>query len=304
MWSVVKPAPQPAPRITPVQSNFWSATHYSTLYKDATPPGANRWDCQPSVKHPRPVILVHGTWVDQYQSFAALAPRLAKQGYCVFSLNLGKTQGANYALARLYGTNDIMASARELAEFVREVQSKTGAKKVDMVGWSQGGVIIRRYLKYEGGASRHDPSHNRVQRVVTLGSPHRGTSLSGLATFARWAGMLDWVPEYIGPAGPQLVSDSPFIRDLNEGGETFPGIEYTAIYSPYDEVVNPPEIARLQAQPGAIVHNVDVNEGCTLDFSTHEALPYAKRSLAFTLRALDPETPIEIPCELQLGSMH
>lgn len=288
----------------PAQRNFWAASRYARWVNDAVPAGANRWNCRLSHRHPRPVVLVHGTWVDQYQSFAGLAPRLAQAGYCVFSLNLGKTQGASYAMARLYGTNDIRTSAAELSTFVEKVRASTGAQKVDLVGWSQGGIIIRSYLKHQGGASKIDPRRHKVRRVVTLGSPHRGTSLGGLATVAQWTGVVDAFKDYIGSAGPQLVTDSPFLKSLNQDGETVPGIDYTSIYSSFDAVVNPPDTARLQAVPGARVTNVDVTEDCALDFSTHEALPYAARSIALIFQALEPEVEREIPCELQLGSVY
>lgn len=287
----------------PVQSNYWSATLYAVEHEDIEPPGANDWNCKPSLEHPRPVILIHGTWVDQYQSFAALAPLLSGHGYCVFSLNLGKTKGAQSLMAQRYGTNLIEHSAKELAAFVDRVSAATDSSKVDFVGWSQGGVIIRTYLKYEGGAHETDPRKHRVRRVVTMGAPHRGTTLSGVATLARWGGLLGLAPDLLGPAATQMIVGSDFLTALNTGGETYAGIEYTAIYSPFDEIVNPTENARLQAVAGATVHNINVNENCALDFSTHEALPYATRSLAFALNALDPDHASEVPCELQLGSV-
>lgn len=287
----------------PAQESFWSATSYATLHGELSPAGANLWDCRPTKAHPRPVVLVHGTWVDQYQSFAKLAPRLAEHGYCVFSLNLGKLENADYLMAKRYGAADIQRSAQELAAFVQRVKDRTKTEQVDLVGWSQGGVIIRSYLKYEGGASLQDPEQHQVKRVVTLGSPHRGTTLSGLASLVVWGGWLDYFPELIGPAGTQLVTGSPFLRALNEGGETYPGIEYTSIYTPFDAIVNPPENARLTASPGATVRNINVHEGCESDFSTHEALPFSERSIALTMRALDPDADLPVPCEIQIGSV-
>lgn len=287
----------------PMHTNYWSASLYASEHEDVEPAGANDWNCRPGSAHPRPVILVHGTWVDQYQSFAVLAPALAEQGYCVFSLNLGKTKGAESVIAQRYGTNLIERSAKELATFVKRVKASTRSDKVDLVGWSQGGVIIRTFLKYEGGADPLDPSKHQVRRVVTMGAPHRGTTLSGIATLARWGGLLGHAPQLLGPAATQMIVGSKFLQKLNEGGETYAGIEYTALYSPFDEIVNPVENARLHAVAGSSVHNIDVHEDCALDFSTHEALPYANRSLIFTLNALDPSHAVEVPCELQVGSV-
>lgn len=206
-------------------------------------------------------------------------------------------------MAKLFGTNHIRESAGELGRFVKQVQRASGAQQVDLVGWSQGGVIIRTYLKYAGGASPSEPARNLVKRVVTLGSPHHGTALSGIVDLAKWTGMFEYAPRWLGPASPELVSGSPFLRELNEGGETFAGIHYTSIYSSFDTIVNPPATAKLSQERGATVQNIDLQEGCALDFSSHEALPFARRSVALVLQALDPERTEALPCELQLASV-
>jgi pimeloyl-ACP methyl ester carboxylesterase len=61
------------------------------------------------------------------------------------------------------GTNlgDPRASARTLAERVREVHAETG-RRVALVGWSLGGVVAR-------GVARREPA--LVRRVVTYGTP-------------------------------------------------------------------------------------------------------------------------------------
>src|ERR1700743_1276091 len=52
----------------------------------ASPPGANNWSCKPSAAHPRPVILVHGTFADMSDSWQALSPLLRNDGYCALAL--------------------------------------------------------------------------------------------------------------------------------------------------------------------------------------------------------------------------
>src|ERR1700716_816766 len=60
---------------------------YAHASPTASPPGANDWSCKPSAAHPRPVILVHGTFADMSASSQALSPLLYDDAYCLFELN-------------------------------------------------------------------------------------------------------------------------------------------------------------------------------------------------------------------------
>jgi triacylglycerol esterase/lipase EstA (alpha/beta hydrolase family) len=126
------------------------ALGYAHTSPTASPPGANQ-PCQPSAAHPRPVVLVHGTFADMSNSWQALSPLLHNHGYCVFALNYGSHNGSG-ALG-IYGIGDIRSSAAQLSSFVDQVLASTGANKVDLVGHSQGGMMPRYYLKYLGGAA-------------------------------------------------------------------------------------------------------------------------------------------------------
>ncbi len=55
----------------------------------------------------------------------------------------------------------------------------TGAKKVDLVGHSQGGMMPRYYIKNLGGASK-------VDTLVGLAPSNHGTTLEGLFTLAGY----------------------------------------------------------------------------------------------------------------------
>src|SRR3954451_1992947 len=108
---------------------------YAHVSPTASPPGANDFSCKPSAAHPRPVVLVHGTFADMSDSWQALSPLLANNGYCVFALNYGSANGSG--AVGIYGIGDIRQSAAELSAFVDEVLAATGAAKVDLVGHSQ-----------------------------------------------------------------------------------------------------------------------------------------------------------------------
>src|SRR5579862_6568272 len=110
-------------------------TGYAHVSSSGGPPGANNWSCKPTAAHPRPVILVHGTFADMSDSWQALSPLLYDNGYCVFALNYGSYDGSGSL--GVYATGDIAQSAQQLSAFVDKVLAATGATKVDLVGHSQ-----------------------------------------------------------------------------------------------------------------------------------------------------------------------
>src|SRR5690242_13298158 len=95
----------------------WNGVYgYAHTSPTASPPGANDWSCQPSAAHPRPVVLVHGTFADMSNSWQAISPLLKNNGYCVFALNYGSYAGSG--AIGVYGTGEIRSSAGELNAFV------------------------------------------------------------------------------------------------------------------------------------------------------------------------------------------
>ena len=138
-------------------------------------PGVNVWDCRPSAEHPRPVILLPGTLYTMADSFQALGPILANAGYCVFGLDYGRTALSTLSQGRVAAVGDIPTSAQQLAGFVDTVLASTGASNVDIVGWSQGGMMPRYYLKFLNGAPK-------VHSLIGLASSSHGTTLDGLFT--------------------------------------------------------------------------------------------------------------------------
>lgn len=274
----------------PPTDSFAAAFGYSLIAPSADTPGANDWSCDPSGSRPRPVVLVHGTWENRYDNWASLAPRLKADGYCVFALNYGDdADSAAGLLPALKGTNDIAESAEELAEFVDDVRAATGVAKVDIVGHSQGGLMARQYLKFEGGA-------DKVQRLVTLGATHHGTTLSGIATLGETLNLLGVAEPFLGEAAMQQVVGSSFLATLNAGGDTLPGIHYTVIATKYDEVTTPYASTFLTAGPGATVQNITIQDGCPIDLSDHLSMSYGPRISAIVRKALTPGSVAWVPC--------
>jgi triacylglycerol esterase/lipase EstA (alpha/beta hydrolase family) len=257
----------------PVIYNFPAAIAASAVQPGGSPAGANDWSCQPSAAHPRPVVLVNGTFANQITSWNALSPLLKNNGYCVYTFNYG---GLFAGQIGSYGP--VAASAGELKTEVDAVLASTGASKVDLVGWSQGGMMPRYYLKNLGGASK-------VNALIGLAPSNHGTTLSGLATLAGYfPGALPLVGTLC-PACTDQVVGSSFLTNLNAGGDTVAGVKYTVIQSRYDEVVTPYTSAFLT---GSNVTNITIQNKCILDLGDHLSMPYDHIVDREVLNALDP----------------
>ncbi|MFB7369697.1 esterase/lipase family protein [Streptomyces sp. NPDC056222] len=257
----------------PPQDGFFAALGYALLHPTAVPTGANDWGCRPSAAHPRPVVLVHGTFENRYANWAGLAPKLKAEGYCVFALNYGGGSGP------VMGTGDTPTSAGRLAEFVDQVRAATGAAKVDLVGHSQGGVMPRYYIKHLGGEVE-------VGRLVALSPTNHGTSLWGLGLLSRaFPGGETLLGRSCAACGQQ-VTGSDFLEELNTGGETHPDVSYTVIATRYDEVVTPHTSSFLAAAPNVV--NQRVQDFCPTAFTEHLGINYDDVSGRMVLNALDP----------------
>jgi triacylglycerol esterase/lipase EstA (alpha/beta hydrolase family) len=257
---------------------------YAHASPTASPPGANDWSCRPSAAHPDPVILVHGTFGDMSDSWQALSPLLANNGYCVFALNYGSYNGSGSL--GIYATGPIENSAEQLSRFVNRVLAATGASKVDLVGHSQGGMMPRYYIKHLGGAST-------VHTLVGLAPSNHGTTLNGIFTLAGYfPGSNVFLTDC--PACREQEAGSPFIISLNAGGETNPAVNYTVIESKNDEVVTPYTSAFLA--PASNVTNILLQDQCSLDQGEHLSMPYDHIADADVLTALDPAHPQHPAC--------
>ncbi|MFC6011074.1 esterase/lipase family protein [Nocardia lasii] len=283
----------------PAMSAYLPALVHGLVNPDDSPAGANRWGCEPSAAHPRPVVLLHGTWLNAYDTFAYLSPRLAEAGYCVFTFNFGKSgllEGGGIApiLPGRNGVGSMVDSSAQIATFVDRVLAATGAEKVDIVGHSQGGTVANHFLKFNGGQAK-------VDKLVTFGATHHGTSLMGLATLGRMINnigidILGFYRPMVGVANIEQAVGSEFYATLNANGDTVPGVSYTSVATRYDEVTNPYDWAFLTAGPNATVDNITLQDGCEQDISDHLTMMYSPRVASITLRALDPAHAPALVC--------
>ena len=102
----------------------------------------------------------------------------------------------------------------------RLIDDKVGGGRIDLVAHSMGGLVSRLYLQKLGGA-------RRVDRLITLGTPHAGSHAANFLPSALVR---------------QLLPDGPFLRDLN----ALPvpsGVDTTSIVAGRDLLVQPVDSA-------------------------------------------------------------
>jgi triacylglycerol lipase len=209
-------------------------------------------------------VLLPGTF--GVSTWQLIGPRLASLGYCVHTLNYGNSE-----------TGDIARSAQQLASFVDRLLAQTGARRVSIVGHSEGGMMPRYYIKLLGGAAK-------VQSLVGLAPSNHGT-LNPASFGAALAGCT---------ACGQQQTGSAFLTRLNSGDESPPPVAYTVIETMYDAVVIPYTSAFLNG-PSTRVTNVTLQQQCVSDAAGHVgitadpiALQWVENALARNSGPADP----------------
>ena len=161
-------------------------------------------------KRHNPVVLLHGFAMNR-TNWIWLGRRLAARG-------IGPLYGTSY-----FSPQTIKRSARHLQQFVESVLAKEGGERVDIVAHSLGGMVARYYIERLDGAKR-------VHRLVTIGSPHRGTAIAHFGPLI--------------PSAQESRIDSPLYAEM---GPVIAreGLSYTSIWSRADAIIEPPESASL-----------------------------------------------------------
>jgi triacylglycerol esterase/lipase EstA (alpha/beta hydrolase family) len=177
------------------------------------------------------------------------------------------------------GTGDLAETAGSLDDAVDAALDRTGAESVDIVGYSAGGVVARLWVGTDDNAGQ-------VRRVVTLGSPHHGTTLADLAG--------DVAPDQCPVGCTQLGTASDLLARLNVGDETPEGPTWVSIWTEQDQTVTPPDSARLE---GAV--NISVQSVCPGVQVGHGDLPrdpFVQAIVLAQLAAGEPARLTEADC--------
>jgi pimeloyl-ACP methyl ester carboxylesterase len=221
------PLDRPGPALTPKSEDLAKALVCSGSLQGATRD---------------PVLLLAGTTVTSEQNFSwNYEPALAAEHTPFCALDQPAPLDQNMG--------DIQLRGEYVVHAVREMARRSG-RRVAVFGHSQGGMVTRWALRF------WPDTRALVSDLV-------GAAPSNHGTVVAVGDCLQACP----PSNWQQRSDARFIEALNSGQETFPGIDYTAIRTNFDEVVVPTTGTAL-AGP-ARVTNVAVQDICPADSSDH-----------------------------------
>ncbi len=120
------------------------------------------------------------------------------------------------------GIDDYVSTVEEA---VRRVEAATGLAPI-VVAHSMGGLVARAWLRTCDARTAHD----RVARIVTIGTPHRGTWLAGLA---------------LSPNARQMRMGSAWMSGLGGAEPAQRSGLFTCWWSECDQIVFPPPTAVL-----------------------------------------------------------
>lgn len=171
-----------------------------------------------------PVLLVHGTVTRGDENYRwALAEHLYAAGFnaCWF----------DYPSR---GMVDQQTSGEVTAAAILRLRDATAAfpsaGQVDVLGHSQGAVLPRWAVRWFPDARA------AVDDMVLLAGPAHGTTVTrfyGMVPGAHCSQAFGNCPESVWQFDP----DSAFVEALNRGGDTFEDIDYTNLYTAFDELV-------------------------------------------------------------------
>lgn len=171
-----------------------------------------------------PVLLVHGTFTRGDENYRwALAEHLASRGLraCWFDY-------AARGFADQQRSGEITAAAMlRLADAT--VRHPSGGR-IDVLGHSQGAVLPRWAVRWFPAARAV------VDDMVLLAGPARGTRVTAGYGLVPGAGC-DRALGACFESAWQFSPESNFVEALNRAGETFASIDYTSIYTLFDELV-------------------------------------------------------------------
>ncbi len=184
-------------------------------------------------------------------------------------------------------------SAQDIAEWIREVKEETAADKVDLVGYSEGGVMALYVPMTQPGIA------DVVERVVAIGPAVHGAQYYGLTDLAYAGGeatrkMAQDVLDGLGCAAcDDMATGGAVYRDFMAAPKIVQdGNKATIIVSTNDKLVAP-ETSRVD-EPG--VRTLVVQDYCPEDRVGHIGFIWDTGVWALIVNALAEEYDREVRC--------
>ncbi len=152
-----------------------------------------------------PVLMIHA-YFQNASNYWLMKARLRRDGWSHL-----------YTLTFSPPWASIPVLSQQVKARIDKILDKTGAKKVDIIAHSMGGLVSRYYIKKLMG-------DKKVSRLITLTSPLAGTYAAYL---------------WLGSCARDMRPGSKFLKELDFRPEEFPRLSQTAIYSALDELMIP-----------------------------------------------------------------
>ena len=158
-----------------------------------------------------PVVLIHGL-NDTTTVFNKMSAYLTNLGWSVHCFNLTPNNGQA----------PLETLAEQVADYIQ--LNFEPQQKLDLLGFSMGGLVTRYYLQRLGGIER-------VQRYINISAPNHGTLMANVLSR---------------PGILQMRPHSDFTQDLNRDViEQLGKLHFTWMWTPFDLMIIPAESSRL-----------------------------------------------------------
>jgi hypothetical protein len=223
-----------------------------------------------------PVLIVPPTLIDPDEAFFGYERAFTAMGvpYCTVTIPHFTTQ-------------DIQLSGEFVVNAIRRMYAMTG-RRLKVLGWSQGAGPEPRW------ALRFWPDvRAMVDDLVGLEAPNHGSV--GARAVCQGSCV---------PALWQQADGTNFIKALNSGQETFPGISYTNVYSRTSQFVQPnlDDSGTTSLHGPGQIANVATQDICPTNAADHLAYYYDPVAYALTIDALNHAGPAD-PSRIDTASL-
>lgn len=218
-----------------------------------------------------PVVLLHGTVSTIAVDYPVLVPALRESGRCVY--------GADYGNG---GTGPVRDAAGQAATVIREILQSSGSPTVDVVGFSQGGLVLRTALRLDGVA-------DVVGTAVLISPSFHGTT----------SPLVSAVPAAVCPACADQAAGSDLLTELAAGGDLDGDVRYAVVMTSADQVVTPWE-SQLPDGPSDRVRSVVVDQQCPGLTVRHQDMSRTPAVVSWVVAALEARGDVE-PAAMDCG---